>query len=421
MFSPSAIISLLGGLLIAAGLFAPVLLMPIAMAELDFVTLARARFKRSPLPARAQHAADFTILIPIFGDIAYLKNVAYLAPYGDKVVLCTTNRESGAFNDALLAIAERYGFRIFYSEVVRSAQNQKTNPWGLFHKTLQGGGTVRVSAETVRDEMVRDGLMVVESEYCVFLDGDTITKDSVHEIVGAFAHLGYDLASVRVLASQERTMAERLQAIEYELAMDARRVYPWLTSGAGMVARTDAIRTIMRHHSLFFQGGDIEIGKLSQLLGMKVGHLPFTFLTDVPSTFRAWFKQRVAWCGGGFRHAVLNLHRFTWRHPFFFVYNTVVVYLLTPERWYQIVKHPWFLPIIVAIYWVMIFGVHWHRRRWFFFLFPFYALVQVMVIVPLGAVQYYRMAYRAANVGHIRLRDAQTTTAAGELVPTSPV
>jgi cellulose synthase/poly-beta-1,6-N-acetylglucosamine synthase-like glycosyltransferase len=129
---------------------------------------------------------------------------------------------------------------------------------------------------------------------------------------------------------------EKLQSIEYAVAMDTRKIYPWLTSWACMIARTKVIRDIMKNHSLLFSGGDIEIVKLAKMLGYKVGHLHFEFFTDVPSTFKAWFKQRMAWFGGGFRHAVINMHQYTWRHPLFYFYTTFLVFLLTPLRWYEI-------------------------------------------------------------------------------------
>jgi hypothetical protein len=37
-------------------------------------------------------------------------------------------------------------------------------------------------------------------------------------------------------------------------------------------------------------------------------------------------------------------------------------------------------------------------------LHPFYCLVQVMVIVPLGAYTYFKMVRHSRNIGHIRLR-----------------
>jgi cellulose synthase/poly-beta-1,6-N-acetylglucosamine synthase-like glycosyltransferase len=164
----------------------------------------------------------------------------------------------------------------------------------------------------------------------------------------------------------------------------------------------------MAHHSLFFSGGDIEIGKLAKMLKYRVGHIPFVFFTDVPRTFRAWFRQRMAWFGGGFRHAVINMHQYTWRHPLFYFYMTFLVYLLLPLRWYEVIHYPVILPVIIVLYWLLLAVFHRRSFRAFYLLFPFYALLQVMVLVPLGIYTYFRMAARASNIGLIGLRKQQS-------------
>lgn len=261
-----------------------------------------------------------------------------------------------------------------------------------------------VIADTARDEIIRDSFDQVHTKYCIFLDGDTIAKQPLDKLVGLFAREGYDICSVRVLASRKKTLAEKLQSIEYELAMENRKVYPWLTSGASMIAKTDVIRKIMNHHSLFFSGGDIEIGKLAKILKYHVGHIPFNFYTDVPETFRAWFKQRRAWFGGGFRHNIVNLHQYVWRHPFFFLYTTVIVYLFTPLRWYVAIQHPLMIPVVIVIYWILLLVFRHRHWEWYYLLFPIYALFQVMIIIPFGVFRYIEMAYTSRNLGIIKLR-----------------
>ena len=366
------------------------------------------------LNPKARPSDDVTILIPIFGNMSYLKNIAFLAPYKDKVVLCTTTRETTSFNRDIEAVAKTHGFRIFRSEVVQASSTQSPDPWALFRGTLgtQSGSTfpkdeenIQLNRDLARDEIIRDSFRVVDTTYCIFLDGDTVARKSLYFLVGQMQQQGEDLCSVRVLASKKETLMEKLQSIEYELAMDARKIDPWLTSGACMVAKTRVIVDIMSHHSLFFSGGDIEIGKLAKMLGYKVGHIPFVFYTDVPSTFRAWFRQRMAWFGGGFRHAVVNMHTYTWRHPIFFLYMTVLVYLLLPLRWYEVIKHPLIILLVVAMYWLLIFLFHFRNFRPFYFFFPFYALIQVMILVPLGVYTYIRMAKNADNIGLIKLRN----------------
>lgn len=383
---------------------------------IDFVVLVRARMKdHHTVKEYTKSDLNYTILIPIFGNVSYLRNVDFLRQYAKHVVLCTTTKENAEFDAAINAIATENGFRVFRSDVPVASASHKPNPWRLFTHTLHGEGDLHLSEEDLsvgdrfnkeiaRDEIIKDSFSAVETDYCIFLDGDTVAKDKLFKLVHLVRELDFDLASVRVLASKQETIMEKLQAVEYDLAMDARKIYPWLTSGACMVAKTVVIKDIMQHHSLFFSGGDIEIGKLAGILKYKIGHVRFEFYTDVPSTFRAWFKQRMAWFGGGFRHAVVNLHRYAWRHPLFYFYTTILVYLLTPLRWYEVVQHPEALPIVICLYWFLIFAFHWKTKKWFYFLFPFYALIQILILIPLGVYTYFRMAFSTSNIGFIRLR-----------------
>lgn len=383
---------------------------------IDFVVLVRARLRsHHAIHEYTKSDLDYTILIPIFGNISYLRNVEFLKEYARHVVLCTTTKESPEFDSAINKVAAEYGFRIFRSHVLLASSVQKPNPWRLFTHTLHGSGElekqesdqnagIRFNKEIARDEIIRDSFAAIDTSYCIFLDGDTVAYEKLFKLVHLMRELNFDLASVRVLASKQETIMEKLQSVEYDLAMDARKIYPWLTSGACMVAKTSVIKDIMQHHSLFFSGGDIEIGKLAGILKYKVGHIRFELYTDVPSTFKAWFKQRMAWFGGGFRHAVVNLHRYAWRHPLFYFYTTILVYLLTPLRWYEVIKHPFILPLIIVLYWLLIFSFHWRTRHWFYFLFPFYALIQILILIPLGIFTYFRMAFSTNNIGLIRLR-----------------
>jgi cellulose synthase/poly-beta-1,6-N-acetylglucosamine synthase-like glycosyltransferase len=347
---------------------------------------------------------DFAILIPIFGDIKYLKNVDFLKKYGSQVVLCTTTKESDEFNAKINEIAKMHGFRIFRSQVPLSSISAKPNPWKLFRLILKKRENTSLKKESVRDEIIKESSSSIKESYCIFLDADTVAKNNLNELVSVFRYNNYDIASVRVLASKENTLAEKLQAIEYRLAMDARRIYPWLTSGACMIAKTDVMASIMSHHSLFFSGGDIEIGKLAKMLGYRVGHIPFVVFTDVPETFKAWFKQRMVWCGGSFRHSIINCTAYIWRHPFYFLYFTIIVFAATPLRWYELIKNLGILPLVYIIYLILILTLHRKHIKWYYLLFPLYALVQVMFIVPLGVYAYLKMAKRGGNIGIIRLR-----------------
>lgn len=381
------------------------------IAMIDFIVPIIARLKRRPVEGEPVPNHDFTVLVPIFGDISYLRNVEFLSRYGSRVLLCTTTQESDQFNRDIEAVAARHGFRIYRSDIPVASRS----PWRIFHHTLQD--TVR-RTELVRDEIMRGSSVAVDTTFCIFIDGDTVAAEDLSILAGRMAQEGHDLASVRVVASKQQTVMERLQHLEYQIAMDSRRVYPWLTSGAAMISRRTAINQIMKNHSLFFNGGDIEIGKLAKTLGYKVGHIPFVFLTDVPSTFRRWVRQRRFWFCGGFRHYIVNGLRFNWRYPFLFFYNTIVVYSLTPVRWYEVLRDPLILPSVIALYWVL--QLLFHRRyydSWVFWLFPIYCLFHVMVVLPMGVYTYCRTASKSRNAGIIRLRNKWSDVPQGAPAP----
>lgn len=391
-------------------------MVPVAIAMIDFVNALRSkrRFVRhSPQEEKNNKLLSidrvfvkdqFSILVPIFGHISYLKNLDFLQQYGHRVILCTTTHETAEFYSSLEIVAEKHNFRIFRSSTPLSGAPKTPNPWKLFHLTLRNSGKMTYK-NTVRDEIIRDSFREIKSPYCVFLDGDTISEQPLEQLVANFKESQFDVASVRIMASQSQKIIEKMQSIEYKLAMDARRLYPWLTSGACMIAKTRVIQQIMTNHSLFFSGGDIEIGKLASMLRYKVGHIPFVLYTDVPSSFKGWFRQRMAWCGGGFRHTIVNCNKYIWRHPFYFFYFTIVVYGATPLRWYELVHYPLILPFVLCLYWILILLVFWKSFRWYHFLFPIYALLQVMIIVPLGVYTYSKMAHTSKNLGIIKLRN----------------
>jgi hypothetical protein len=170
-----------------------------------------------------------------------------------------------------------------------------------------------------------------------------------------------------------------------------------------MVARKAVMEAVMENHSLFFNGGDIEIGTLSDMMGYKVGHLPMVFYTDVPSTFRQWVNQRRSWTCGMFRHAVINLH-LNLRHPFHFLYYTVVIYFLYPFKILEILTHVHLLPLIMILYVAATYIANWKVRSKWMLIFPAYALFQVLVVVWLGMARYVNTFIKTGNRGTMAVK-----------------
>ena len=400
----------------------------VCIAFVDFVVLVRVRLRRWRTgPFRydpERRSDDFEVLVPIFGHIKYLKNADALEPYGERVVLCTTDKESPEFYASLHAEAARRGFRVIVAPTstapVRTSQFVILSQSVVGHVRPGGGRVGTARPDTTRDEIVRNTGAMLEARTIIYLDGDTVPEVDLRVVAGAFEDSGLDVSSVRVVPSKTDTLAERLQNVEYELAMDARLLYPWLTSGAATIGRSDAMLRIMANHSLFFSGGDIELGKLARMLGLRVGHLPFLFLTDVPDTLQAWFRQRSkGWCIGKFRHSIVNLDRPGWRSPFFTFYSTFVIYGLLPFRWWESITRPWILAVVWAVYCVLLFLIAPRRFRLWTMAFPIFAYVQVMFAIPLGGYQYCRYAIRTGHLGRIKIRDPATLDAPAR--PAEPV
>ena len=213
------------------------------------------------------------------------------------------------------------------------------------------------------------------------------------------------MASVRLLPSNAGTNTlTRLQDHEYHMAMRMRRLYPWLISGACHVAKTAAHHAVMQHHSLFFQGNDVELGILADAMGYDVAHIPFDVPTTVPDRCRPWLRQRNAWIGGEFRVYLANI-RFARRQPFFYLYGVVVVFALTPLRIWTL----WTAPVsVLAIFIVYVLAlVRFHRRRLdrYVLLLPFYMMIGTLVLTPIGWWSYASMAIRHKNWGVMRPGD----------------
>lgn len=375
----------------------------VAIASIDLFALVRTRFYKSKEYKDVKQNNNFTILVPIFNKISYLKNVDFLKKYPHQVILCTSTSESKEFMKELKELAEKYKFKVHQSDLKLKSANHKPNPWHIFRDTLNTSNLVKESLEKSIEEetIILDTIKSIDTEYCIFVDGDTHADDDLNRVIGAMAEENFDISSVRILAANTENTIEKLQNLEYTLAMDARRIYPWLTSGAAIISRTKIIREVMKHHSLFFNGGDIEIGKLSKILKFSVGHLPFVFKTEVPTTFKSWFKQRMAWFAGGFRHTILNMHQEIWKSPFYFFYVTVLIYLLFPMRVYDSIRYPYIVVILLIVYWVFLRIAFIREFKIWYLLFPFYAFTQIMIILPCGIYFYFRSALIQRNLGII--------------------
>ncbi len=356
-------------------------------ALIDFMPRIFIAKKRQPkVAASYTPTPNYLILPTVYGDVSYLQNLSFLKKYNRQTVICTTKYESPQFYRALRKICRQNGLRYIAVDVPKSRSKPLKNPYAIY-----------------RGAFVSGRLKVRKDTPCLLMDADTYALSNVNNLARAFEASGYDVASLRCEASKPKNLIEKLQAFEYKLAMDGRNMDPWLTSGACNISRAGALKRIFKSHSNFFVGGDIEIGKLAQIMGLKIGHLDFTFYTAVPSTFKEWFKQRVMWFSGGIRHHVINVSSFSWWHFFLLFYNSLLIYLLLPIRWLEFINLPLLAPLIIIFSWTYIYLLVGPKNwRVEYLALPLYSFVQTMIILPLAMFKYINLAWTHKSLGLLK-------------------
>jgi hypothetical protein len=320
----------------------------------------------------------------VYGDISYLQNIQFLKKYADKVVICTSVHETPEFYKQLRAVCKLYGFRYVKAELPIANGRPIKNAYTIYRGVFANLKRLGVPQDTP----------------CLLIDADTYSELNVNNLIRAFLEHELDIASLRCEVSKPNTALEELQALEYRLAMDNRRMDPWMTSGACNLATAKVLNHIFSNHSNFFAGGDVEIGKLAHVMGYKLKHINFTFYTAAPNNFKGWFQQRLIWFAGGFRHHVTNMGSFGWYHFFLLFYNSLLIYLLLPLRWLEIVNFPFTLLVLIFLSWIYTL-ILVTRRNWkaVYLLLPFYAFIQSMIILPWAIGRYFKLAWQHRSLG----------------------
>lgn len=334
-------------------------------------------------PGRGR-APNYLIMPTVYGDISYLKNIEFLKKYARHVVICTSKYESDQFYADLASACQEHGLRYVTVELPHANGKPIKNAYTIYKGAFSDPTILGVPADTP----------------CLLMDADTSAPGNVNDMMRTFIRTGSDVASLRCEAANTDSLLAVLQAYEYKNAMDNRRMDPWLTSGACSVGKAGVYAHVFSRHSDFFAGGDIEIGKLASTMGYRISHLDFTFYTEVPSTFRDWFNQRIIWMAGGVRHHIVNIANFSWHHFFIFIYNSLLIYLLLPLRWFELVHSPLPFILLTVVSWTYIFiatiGRGWRKE---YLILPFYAFFQSMIILPIAFARYCKYAWQQRSLG----------------------
>jgi hypothetical protein len=332
--------------------------------------------RRRLLRRDAGRSDDFTIVVPLYGDPGYFAvGRASLACYSANTLVAmeVTPPRMRAFAHEL----EAEGFRVCRVTM------RDPNPASLVDRAL---GAVTTSV-------------------VLRLDADTVVSDDVAEAVAGLIASGADLASVKVEAANRARIIARLQNLEYRIAMLTRHYRPWLTSGACIIGRTESLRLIFAHHSQWTPGEDIETGRTALALKLRIRHSEMTVWTEVPETWRGLLRQRRQWWAGNFRHAIVNLDRNALHMPMMTLYWLLLIWTGVWLQAWETVEWaaiPGMLPILYLAYLLVTVVSNLQVLSPWMLLFPFYALVQTLVLPPLGACTYFRLAARRRRLGRYR-------------------
>jgi len=328
---------------------------------------------RTIKPGR-ERLQDFTIVVPVFGHPRYFEEER-VERYRDRVLVAleVSTPLMAAFAEELAA----KGWNVERLEV------PDPNPAAL----------------------VEAALPAVTTKYTFRLDSDTVIGDDVAAAVAAADLAGADICSIKCAVANRTNVVTKLQALEYRIAMLCRHFRPWLTSGACFLGRTDALREIMARHSTWTPGEDIETGRTALALRMRVFHLDMVVHTDAPDNWRALVRQRRLWWAGAFRHWWVNVDRNLLHLPVLTTYYLVAVWASLYFKWWTTLSPEAVVSSLPIVYAAYVFATVTSNLRvlspWMI-VFPFYALAQVLVMPPLGALKYIELARQRRQVGRYR-------------------
>ena len=317
-------------------------------------------------------SSDFTIIVPLFGHPRYFDRRHELVQYQQNVLVAL--EVSAPVMSEFASDLEREGWR------VERLRINDPNPAAL----------------------LKAALPAVTTTYVLRLDADTTIRDDLARAVAAADAARADLCSTKCAVANRMNIVTKLQALEYRMAMLSRHFRPWLTSGACFLARTDSLRIVMDHHSMWTPGEDIETGRIALALRMRIRHLDIVVETDAPDTWRALFQQRRLWWAGTFRHWWINMDRNLLHMPMMTGYYIVTIWVSVYFKWWTMIDPKSLLatlPIVTAAYIFVTAVSNLQVLSPWMLVMPLYSMAQVLVMPPLGAAHYIALARRRGYLG----------------------
>ena len=313
----------------------------------------------------AESTDDFTIVVPLYNDPRYFENAAFLRPMRERVILAV---DVGAPVMADWAdTMERDGWRVHRVVLPDRRQN---GPTPIVRVVLESGA--------------------VRTRWVVRLDGDTYAGGDFGQAVAAAERAGADFCSVKCLPSGRSNALERIQVLEYEMAMLNRHLRPWASSGACIVATEHAYRAILKLHTLTLGtcGEDMETGRIALHLRMRIRHLDFRVYTSVPGSVGAWWCQRRIWWAAIVQSSIVNADKTLVQLPLYWIYFALLAMVGAFAKWDALAADWRLLPTILLLYTGLILVANWQVRSRWMIVYPYYAFAQATVM-PLFGLQWY--------------------------------
>jgi len=339
-------------------------------------------FKKAKTPSKTP-MEDYTIIVPIWGNYKILK---FLERYADKTLFLTITNQCSPSLKAQLNRFESLGAKVFEVDCAIRAKDD---------------------AKFFALKLCLDRSLI-RTKYVVMIDADSFFRADIGKACHVLEEQKLDLATLKLVPSVHSNLLEKLQHIEYAIGMRTRHYFPWWTS-ACFIARTEALKKIMQHHTLYPYGGDVEVGLIAKLLGMKITHIRFNIYTRVPKSIKSLFNQRKRWWTGCFRRIIINA-KITARHETLsFLYTFIFVYLLYPLRWGLPLFFPRFFPILFLILWLIHIPItilsSGSKPSWIMALFPLYAFFKVtFLFLPIfGTIEWFRNYLKNGETGRFKV------------------
>jgi len=160
------------------------------------------------------------------------------------------------------------------------------------------------------------GIKHASCEIVACIDSDSYPeKDALMKAMPFFDE-GADSVTTSVLVKRKRCLFEKIQDIEYAMVAWTRKMFEFMdaiyvTPGAMSLYRKDVLTKIGGFDERNM-AEDIEIAWRLLKNGYKIRMaLDAKVYTDVPSTMRSWWRQRIRWNVGGIQTTMKYFHCFT--------------------------------------------------------------------------------------------------------------